>query len=261
MLVLKLLSMGLLVSVIWMSLLWLISEKIKNAAVVDVGWAISVLFYAVIYFFGSKGLQGKEFLALTMVLMWSARLSYHLYVDRIKSGKPEDKRYQVLREKFKTDIPKKMFFFFQAQGLFNAILSVPFLLIAISPLPKVGLFDLLAFMIAYLCIFGEAASDYQLKNFKQNPDNKGKVCDVGLWKYSRHPNYFFEFMIWVGFFLLAVREPYGILAIVAPAAILATLLKFTGIPATEEQSLRSKGDLYRDYQSRVSSFIPLPPKK
>ena len=259
MLVLKLVLLGILASSVWMGILWVISQRIKNAAIVDVGWGVSVLLYCLIYFFGTDGLQGKEFLALTAVLMWSSRLSIHLYMDRIR-GKEEEGRYKKLREYFKTNIPQKFFLFFQAQGLFNAVLSTPFLLIAISPSSHVSLFDLMAFTISYLAIFGEITADKQLKNFKKNPDNKGKVCEDGLWRYSRHPNYFFEFMIWVGFFLLGVSEPCGIFGIVAPASILYTLLKFTGIPATEEQSIRSKGDLYRDYQSRVSAFIPLPPK-
>jgi steroid 5-alpha reductase family enzyme len=261
MVALKLIFVGLLTSAVWMSILWAISQKIKNAAVVDVGWGISVLSYTIVYFFLTKGLQGKEFLALVTVILWSGRLSYHLYLDRIQSGREEDGRYKKLREHFKTDVPKKMFLFFQAQGLFNAVLSVPFLIIALSPVNTVGLFELLAFTISYLAIFGETVADYQLKQFKKNPLNKGKVCEVGLWKFSRHPNYFFEFLIWVGFFFLGLKESHGLLGIVAPAAILYTLLKFTGIPATEEQALRSKGDLYRSYQKRVSAFVPLPPKK
>lgn len=261
MLALKLISLGLLGSAILMSGLWVISQKIKNAAIVDVGWGVSVFIYAGTYFLATKGLQGKEFLAIVTLLIWATRLSSHLYIDRIHGGKPEEGRYKKLREHFKTDIPKKMFLFFQAQGLFNALLSVPFLVIALNPNSRVGVFELMAFTISYLAIFGEAVADYQLKNFKKDPLNKGKVCEVGLWKFSRHPNYFFEFLVWVGFFLLAVREPYGFLGVVAPAAILFTLLKFTGIPATEAQAVSSKGDLYKSYQQRVSAFIPWTPKK
>lgn len=261
MVALKIITLGVLASFIWMSLLWWISEKIKNAALVDVGWGISVLLYCTIYFFGTNGLQGKEFLALAAVLMWASRLSFHLYTDRIKGGKEEEGRYKKLREYFKTDISKKFFMFFQAQGLFNALLSVPFLIIALNSRNNVSILDLVGFTVSYLSIFGESVADHQLKQFKKNPENKGKVCEVGLWQYSRHPNYFFEFMIWVGFFLLGLGEPYGFLGIVAPAAILYTLLKFTGIPATEEQAVRTKGMLYKSYQERVSAFIPLPPKK
>ncbi|MES2769177.1 MAG: DUF1295 domain-containing protein [Bdellovibrionota bacterium] len=257
----KIISLGILASVVLMSMLWWISLKIKNAAIVDVGWGISVLIYCCFYFFGTDGLQAKEFLALMTVLIWSGRLSYHLYNDRIKGGKEEEGRYKKLREYFKTDISKKFFFFFQAQGLFNFVLCTPFLIIALNPSRQVKFLDLMAFALSYLAIFGETTADYQLKQFKKNPENKGKVCDVGLWGYSRHPNYFFEFLIWVGFFLMGVGEPYGFLGIVAPASILYTLLKFTGIPATEEQAVRTKGQLYKNYQERVSAFIPLPPKK
>jgi steroid 5-alpha reductase family enzyme len=261
MIALKLIFVGVLASAVWMSILWGISQKIKNAAVVDVGWGISVLTYALIYFFMTKGLQGKEFLAFVTLLIWSGRLTLHLYTDRVKDGKAEDGRYKKLVEHFKTDVPKKMFWFYQAQGAFNLVLSVPFLVIALSPTSKVGMFELFAFTISYLAIFGETVADYQLKTFKKDPTNKGKVCEVGLWKFSRHPNYFFEFLVWVGFFLLGLQEPHGYLGIVAPAAILYTLLKFTGIPATEEQAVRTKGNLYKDYQKRVSAFVPFPPKK
>lgn len=261
MLAVKLIATGIFVSFVWMSILWLIGEKIKNAAIVDVGWGISILFYCFVYFLGTEGLQEKELLAIAIVGIWTARLSSHLYIDRIKGGKEEEGRYKKLREHFKNNIPQKLFLFFQAQGLFNAFLSLPFLIIALGFSKQIKFFDYFAFGVSLLAIIGETLADLQLKQFKKNPSNKGKVCDLGLWGYSRHPNYFFEFMIWVGFFLLSLSEPYGFFAIVAPAAILYTLLKFTGIPATEEQAVRSKGDLYRDYQARVSAFIPLPPKK
>ena len=145
--------------------------------------------------------------------------------------------------------------------MFNALLSLPFLFIAMDADSPVTLFDLLAFGISFSGVFLEALSDEQLKEFKSNSSNKGKVCDVKLWSYSRHPNYFFESCIWFGFFLLGVVHPNGIFGIVAPLAILYTLLKFTGIPATEAEALRTRGELYKKYQDRVSMFIPLPPKR
>jgi steroid 5-alpha reductase family enzyme len=112
-----------------------------------------------------------------------------------------------------------------------------------------------------IAISGEALSDAQLSWFKRSPANRGQVCDAGLWRYSRHPNYFFEWLIWVSYFLFASAAPWGWVSILSPACILFLLLRVTGIPATEEQSVRSKGDLYRRYQERTSAFVPLPPKK
>ena len=108
---------------------------------------------------------------------------------------------------------------------------------------------------------GEALADAQLKRFKKNAANKGKVCDVGLWNYSRHPNYFFESMIWVGYFLVALNADYGWIGILSPLTITLLLFRVTGIPLTEEQSIRSKGDAYKEYQRTTSMFVPWFKKK
>jgi steroid 5-alpha reductase family enzyme len=110
-------------------------------------------------------------------------------------------------------------------------------------------------------MIGEAVADQQLHNFKKNTANKGKTCQVGLWKYSRHPNYFFDWLVWIGFATFAVTSPWGFVGILSPALILCFLLGLTGIPATEAQALRSRGEEYRDYQRRTSAFVPWFPKK
>lgn len=248
------------VSFLWMGLLWVISLKIKNAAIVDVGWGASILFYCLVYFFNDSAINAKEFLILIAVGIWSSRLSSYLFFERIL-GHEEEGRYKKLREYFKTNISFKMFWFFQSQALFNGFLSIPFLIIALNSDGTVRLLDIIAFLVSLAGIWGETLSDDQLKQFKSNPSNKGKVCEVGLWGYSRHPNYFFESLIWIGYAMFGMSEAYGVLGLIAPMLILYTLLKFTGIPATEEQAVRSKGDLYRDYQRRVSAFIPWIPKK
>ena len=113
----------------------------------------------------------------------------------------------------------------------------------------------------FVAVAGEALADAQLAAFKRNPANRGGVCAVGLWRYSRHPNYFFECLIWVSYALFAFGSPGGWLALIGPAAILYLLLRVTGIPLTEEQSLRSRGEAYRRYQETTSAFLPWFPKK
>jgi steroid 5-alpha reductase family enzyme len=103
---------------------------------------------------------------------------------------------------------------------------------------------------------GEATADSQLKAFKKDPSNKSKVCSQGLWNYSRHPNYFFQWLMWMSYFVFALASPYGYLAIISPAIILYLLLKVTGIPMTEEQSIRSKGEAFKKYQQTTSAFVP-----
>jgi steroid 5-alpha reductase family enzyme len=112
-----------------------------------------------------------------------------------------------------------------------------------------------------ISILGEAIADAQLKRFKSKPENKGKVCDAGLWNYSRHPNYFFESMIWVGYFLVSLNADYGWVGVLSPITIILLLFRVTGIPMTEEQALRSKGDAYKEYQRTTSVFVPWFKKK
>jgi steroid 5-alpha reductase family enzyme len=121
---------------------------------------------------------------------------------------------------------------------------------------KLPLLEYIGAGIWLIALTGEAIADWQLDQFKKDPANKGKVCNKGLWNYSRHPNYFFEWLIWVGYFVFALASPYGFIAIISPAIILYLLLNVTGIPATEEQSVRSKGDLYKEYQRTTSAFVP-----
>jgi steroid 5-alpha reductase family enzyme len=108
---------------------------------------------------------------------------------------------------------------------------------------------------------GEAIADWQLEKFKKDPANKGKTCTAGLWNYSRHPNYFFEWLMWIGCATIALASPWGWLGLLSPALILYFLLGATGIPATEAQALRSRGDEYRAYQRSTNAFVPWFPKK
>ena len=119
----------------------------------------------------------------------------------------------------------------------------------------------LALPLAALAIVGEAVADAQLRAWKRDPAHRGQVCDVGLWGWSRHPNYFFEWLIWLAYLTWSLAYPWGAIAVVAPALMLASLFKVTGIPATEAQCLRSRGDAYRGYQRRVSRFVPWFPRR
>ena len=110
--------------------------------------------------------------------------------------------------------------------------------------------------LAILSLGGEALADWQLKQFKADPANRGKVCQAGLWRYSRHPNYFFESLIWWAFFLVALGSLHGWVTILCPLLMLYFLWKVTGIPLTEEHAVRSKGDAYREYQRTTSAFVP-----
>jgi steroid 5-alpha reductase family enzyme len=144
------------------------------------------------------------------------------------------------------------------QSLSVVVLGYPFLAICSNPEQGLGPLEWAGAALWLAAISGEALADAQLSWFKRDKANAGLVCDAGLWRYSRHPNYFFEWLIWVAYFLFSCASPWGWPAILSPACILYLLLRVTGIPATEEQSLRTKGDAYRRYQERTSAFLPLP---
>ena len=136
------------------------------------------------------------------------------------------------------------------------MLTVPFLEICLNPEPQLSAFEIVGFVVWLGSLIGESVSDHQMNQFKRNPRNKGRVCQEGLWKYSRHPNYFFESCIWWGYFIFALGTPGTAYVIYAPLVILFLLLKVTGVPLAEAQSLKTRGEEYKQYQRRTSMFVP-----
>jgi len=194
-----------------------------------------------------------------MVTIWGFRLSAYLLRARV-IGHDEEGRYVELRRSWKTHLPEKFFVFFQAQALLDLVLALPFLIVARhggSP----GAIEGIAVALWAVALVGESLADRQLDRFKRDPGNRGSVCAAGLWRYSRHPNCFFEWLVWLAYALYASGSPLGGLAWISPALILFFLLRVTGIPATEAQAVRSRGDAYRAYQRRTSVFVPWFPRR
>jgi steroid 5-alpha reductase family enzyme len=154
----------------------------------------------------------------------------------------------------------KFLLFFQFQALLCVLLSAPFLLAAIERRPLLSAIEYAGTALWLVAWVGEMVADAQLANFKRNPANRGITCRVGLWRYSRHPNYFFEWLIWVAFAAFAMGSPYGYVTVFAPLLMLLFLFRVTGIPATEAQALRTKGEDYREYQRTTSAFVPWFPR-
>lgn len=242
-----------------MTFLWLIQLMTRNAAIVDAGWAIGIAICAALYAFNGSGAFPRRWLLAIMVGIWAARLGLHLLFNRIV-GHPEEGRYVELRRKWASHVNLKFFAFYQAQGLSCVILSTPFLLACLNPTSELNLVEKAAAALWVIATSGVTIADMQLNRFKNDSSNAGKVCREGLWSWSRHPNYFFEWLIWLSYGLYALPAPYGFVGMIAPALMLHFMLNVTGIPPTEAQALRSRGDDYRGYQQEVSEFIPLPPK-
>ncbi|MCB1070199.1 MAG: DUF1295 domain-containing protein [Verrucomicrobia bacterium] len=249
---------GLVVCCLAMSLLWVVQYRTLNAGLVDAGWASLIALLAISAAVWFEGEPVRRILPATMAALWGGRLAW--LVHQRGHGKPEEGRYKALRDHWGALAQPKFFAFFQVQALAALLFSLPFVLTIQAGDQPFGYLEWIAIALWTGAFFGEATADRQLSRFKQNPDHRGKVCDQGLWRYSRHPNYFFEWLIWVSAALMAFPVPLGWVAIACPLAILFFLLRITGIPATEAQALRSKGEAYRRYQETTSRFIPLPPK-
>jgi steroid 5-alpha reductase family enzyme len=185
---------------------------------------------------------------------WGLRLAVHIAI-RVARG-PEDPRYLMLRSEWKTDLPARFLRFFMVQAVVDVLLSVPFLLMARDASPFGRATEIAGVALWVVSLAGESLADAQLARFKADPANRGRVCRVGLWGASRHPNYFFEWLLWCAFALMASGAPWGWVSWGAPAMMLYFLLRVTGIPLTEQQAVRSKGEEYRRYQREVSAFVP-----
>lgn len=237
-----------------------LARRIDNYGIVDIAWSYAFAALAVYYALLAPGWPGRKALITAMAVFWSLRLGTHLY-RRVMGHHPvEDGRYVQLRKDWAGNFAPKMFGFFQLQAASVVLLGVAFFIACLNPSPRLHPLEIAGAILWVLALAGESIADRQLAAFKHDPANKGKVCGVGLWRYSRHPNYFFEWLIWVAFFAFALASPFGWAAIVGPASILYLLLRVTGIPLTEEQSLRSRGDAYRRYQQTTSAFVPWFPK-
>ena len=243
-----------------MLILWSIHLLMRNASIVDVGWALGLGLLGIYYAWAGPGYAARKYAIATMAGFWGLRLAGYLLFTRV-IGQPEEGRYVQLRKEWKTNLPIRFLFFFEFQALLDVALSMPFLLACLDTRVPLGILEKVGAGIWLLGILGEALADQQLNAFKKNPKNKGKTCRAGLWNYSRHPNYFFEWLIWMGYATFAISSPWGWIGLISPALILYFLLGVTGIPATEAQSLRSRGDQYREYQRTTSAFVPWFPKK
>jgi steroid 5-alpha reductase family enzyme len=258
--VIRLVLIGTMAVTTLMFVLWIYQAVKRNAGVVDLGWVLGLILLANLYAWQLPGFALRKLLILTMVVCWGFRLAF-LLLGRLTKDSQEDKRYQKIRADWKTNVDLKFFFLFQLQALLDVVLAIPFLLICLNPAPRMEGIECLGISLWLIGFVGEMTADRQLKQFKSNPENKGKTCQVGLWNYSRHPNYFFEWMVWVGYFVFALGSPGGAITIICPIIMYYFLIYVTGVPTAEAQSLLSRGEEYRRYQQSTSMFFPLPKRK
>jgi steroid 5-alpha reductase family enzyme len=239
--------------------LYLWQRRTRDATAVDAGWGASLALCALLYGLLAPGCLGQKLAICVPVGLENLRIAS---LVRNRLGKGEDGRYQELRRRWREKGREQRTFaiFYQAQALLAAGLAVPALLGSFNS-ARLGVLAWIGLALWLVAASLETVADRQLAAFRRDPANKGGVMDRGLWRYSRHPNYFFQTLTWVAYALIACAAPWGWIAFFAPALILYLVLFVTGVPAAEESSLRSRGDAYRDYQRRTSVFVPWLPKR
>ncbi|CUS32015.1 conserved membrane hypothetical protein [Candidatus Nitrospira nitrosa] len=248
-----------LVMAIVMAVLWAVQCRMRNAAIGDVGWCAGLI--VVVWWYATQAPSGIERRLLTVMLvtLYAGRLGLYILFNRIK-GKPEDVRYRRLREEWGETEPSKMFAYFQLQALALVAFSLPFMVLLWNPQTPTAGVELVGLLIWGVAVAGEAAADRQLARFRADPSNQGRVCREGLWNYSRHPNYFCEWLHWCSYVVMAWGTPGWVLTWIGPIVMGVALLKVTGIPRAEEQAQFSRGEAYKAYQATTNAFFPWFPR-
>ncbi len=245
---------------------WNIQQRTRNSGWVDTVWTFGlglVGSVSALAPLASSHTGRRQLLVAGLILAWSLRLGLHIGIRT--TGISDDPRYAQLIREWGSDARRQMFWLLQKQALVTIPLAVSVLLAAHNPSPELRLQDWLGVVGLTLAIAGGTMADSQLRRFRVDPANRGKVCDTGLWRWSRHPNYFFECLAWLAYPVIAIdlagRYPLGWIALAGPLCIYWLLRYVSGVPPLEEHMLRSRGNAYRAYQARTSVFFPFPPRQ
>ena len=252
-------GLGLLIIIGLMTLLWVLSLYLKNSSIVDIFWGIGFIIMTWVYFVLSPdGFLGRKLLISILATIWGLRLSTHVFLRN--HGKPEDFRYQKWRKESGRIWWWKSFFqVFLLQGVLLWIISAPLLAAQYRSIPgHLTISDYLGALLWLVGFIFEAGGDYQLKRFKSNPANKVKIMTGGVWRYTRHPNYFGDAIHWWGYFLIA-SSAGGWWTIFSPILMTLLLLRVSGVTLLEKTMATRPG--YKEYIERTSAFLPLPPRK
>ncbi|WP_395624521.1 DUF1295 domain-containing protein [Thermomonas sp.] len=247
-----------LVAALAQTLGWRWQRTRTNAGIVDVVWSFGVGGAAVLAAATGGGALLPRALLAVLGGLWGLRLGLYLW-HRVR-GEAEDGRYAQLRLRWGND-QRKWFAMFQFQALLIALFSLPFLAVAANPSAAWNAWFVAGIVMWLASVGGEAIADRQLADFRANPASKGKTCRAGLWRYSRHPNYFFEWLHWFAYVLLAIGSPIAWLAWAGPVVMYVFLRWISGIPYTEAQALRTRGEDYARYQRSTPMLIPWFPKE
>jgi steroid 5-alpha reductase family enzyme len=248
-----------------MSAAWIVQHKTGNAGWSDAFWSLGLgmagTALALVPVTGTDYPTIRQLVVASLVAIWGLRLGSHIARRSLKG--PEDSRYAQFRKEWGRDFQRRLFIFLQIQAVAGAFLALSMLVAAQNPAPGFRLQDWLAIAVLAAAVIGEAIADRQLRAFAHDTKNRGKVCDTGLWAWSRHPNYFFEWIGWFAYALFAIDLSssylWGWLALTGPAFMYWLLVHVSGIPPLEAHMLRSRKKAFTDYQKRVPAFFPRRP--
>jgi steroid 5-alpha reductase family enzyme len=253
-----LLAMNAVLALVLFAIVWAVCVHVKNYGFLDVTWTLSIGLLGLVDAMLGTGNTERRVLFTGVGLAWSLRLGLFVFARVLHHHPSEDKRYRSLREQWKT--PAAFLVFFELQAVFAVIFAAPFLLAAVAPNAPIALIEWLGLGLAVVGIVGEAIADAQSQAFKRIRNANTRILDTGLWRYSRHPNYFFEIVVWIGFALAALALRWGWVALACPVLITYFLLRVTGVPLTEKHSIETHGDEYRQYQRKTNRLIPWFPR-
>jgi steroid 5-alpha reductase family enzyme len=255
----ELIGLSVAVAVGYMTAIWLLSLALRNASIVDVFWGLGFVVLALVYFAGADGFVGRKVLITTLVAIWGARLS--LYILRRNWGKGEDYRYREWRERAGESFWWRSFFqVFLLQGVLLWLISAPLLAAQFYDSPdNFTAVDILGALVWGVGFYFESVGDWQLTRFKSDPANRGKVMRTGLWRYTRHPNYFGDATVWWGLFIIAAATGEGAWSIFSPILMTFLLLRVSGVALLERKQAETKPG-YREYIESTSAFLPWFPR-
>ena len=241
-----------------MFLLWLWHIRVGNPAFVDVAWVFATGISGIVLSLQADGEWKRRLIAALLAGIWSMRLGGYLTIRLMHN--PVDQRYESMVSNWGKRAKLFMFGFFMIQAFLAVIYSLPILAGASGGDPFT-VSGILGVMVILGGMVGVSLSDIQLLTFKKNSDHTGSVCRLGLWSWSRHPNYFFEWIIWCGWALFSLGGCLLFFGVGGAFCMLLFLLKITGIPHVEREAIKKYGNIYQDYQKTTSMFIPIPPRK
>jgi steroid 5-alpha reductase family enzyme len=242
---------------------WLVALRTGQSGWIDAIWSFATGVFgaaAALLPFAGGEISSRQILVAVLALLWALRLGIHIVARTARGG--DDPRYRHLREQWGSAFRSHLFWFLQIQALAALVLVLSIMIAAQNPAPGLRVLDWFGIAILITAVVGETIADRQLSTFRLDPGNQGKVCDVGLWSRSRHPNYFFEWLGWLAYAVIAVdltgAYPQGWLAFAGPLLMYWLLVHASGIPPLEGHMLRSRGKAFREYQHRVNAFWPGP---